>query len=153
MAIMASNIPSVIAGGIAVDDRGTVSFINDFSLAGVKRFYQITNFSLDTIRAFHGHMKEAKYFYVACGSAIAAAVEIDDTKKPSKKKAVQRFVLSAKKPSILHIPAGYANGFKALEENTVLIVFSTSSLEESKGDDYRFPHDYWGDGVWGVENR
>ncbi len=150
---MTSKTPVIIEGGLAVDDRGQLSFVNGFSLEGVKRFYQIENFSLDTIRAFHGHMKEAKYFYVAKGSAIAAAVELDDTKKPDKKNKVERFVLSSRKPSILFIPAGHANGFKALEAGTVLIVFSTSTLEESKGDDYRFPHDYWGNAVWETENR
>ena len=145
--------PTIIEGGLAIDDRGTLSFANGFSLGGIRRFYQISNFSTHTIRAFHGHMKEDKYFYVASGTVLAAAVEIDNTKKPSKNKKVERFVLSAKKPCLLHIPAGYANGFKALEEHTILIVFSTSSLEESKGDDYRFPHNYWGDDVWNIENR
>jgi dTDP-4-dehydrorhamnose 3,5-epimerase len=122
-------------------------------MEGVKRLYQIQNFSLDTIRAFHGHMKEAKYFYVAKGSVIAAAVKLDDTKKPSKKNKVDRYILSSRKPSILFIPAGFANGIKALEEDTVLIVFSTSTFEESKNDDYRFPADYWGESIWQVENR
>lgn len=145
--------PMLIEGGIAVDDRGQLSFVNGFSLDGVKRFYQVQNFSNDVIRAWHGHMKEAKYVYVVSGSAIVAAVEIDDTKKPSEKKPVSRFVLSARKSSILHIPAGFANGFKSLEDGTVLIFFSTSSLEESKGDDYRFPHDYWGNDIWEIVNR
>jgi dTDP-4-dehydrorhamnose 3,5-epimerase-like enzyme len=145
--------PELIEGELAVDDRGQLSFVDGFSMEGVKRFYQIQNFSLDTIRAFHGHMKEAKYFYVAKGSVIAAAVELDDTKKPSKKNKVDRYILSSRKPSILFIPAGFANGIKALEEDTVLIVFSTSTLEESKGDDYRFPADYWGESIWQVANR
>src|SRR5439155_842555 len=114
--------------------------------------YQIENSSAQKIRAFHGHMKEAKYFYVAAGSGLAVAAKIDDLKTPSKKNKVERFVLTAQKPSILFIPAGYANGFKVLEEGTVLIVFSTASVEESTKDSYRYPHDYWGNDIWEVEN-
>ncbi len=143
----------LIQGGIAVDDRGCLNFANDFNFYGVKRFYQVQNFSTSTIRAFHGHLKEAKYVYVAKGSAIVAAVELDDVKSPSKNKKVNRFILSDKKPQVLFIPPKYANGFRPLEEDTRILFFSTSSLEESKGDDYRFPVDYWGKEVWEIENR
>ncbi len=143
----------LIPGGVAVDDRGCLNFANDFNFYGVKRFYQVQNFSTSTIRAFHGHLREAKYVYVAKGSAIVAAVELDDIKSPSKNKKVNRFILSDKKPQVLFIPPKYANGFRPLEEDTRILFFSTSSLEESKGDDYRFPVDYWGKEVWEVENR
>jgi len=143
----------LIPGGVAVDDRGCLNFANDFNFYGVKRFYQVQNFSTSTIRAFHGHLKEAKYIYVAKGSAIVAAVELDDVKSPSKNKKVNRFILSDKKPQVLFIPPKYANGFRPLEEDTRILFFSTSSLEESKGDDYRFPIDYWGKKIWEVENR
>jgi len=143
----------LIPGGIAVDDRGALTFANDFNFYGVKRFYQVQNFSTSTIRAFHGHLHEAKYIYVAKGSAIVAAVELDDIESPSKNQKVNRFILSDKSPQILFIPPKYANGFRPLEEDTRILFFSTSSLEESKGDDYRFPVDYWGKEVWEVENR
>ncbi len=143
----------LIQGGVAVDDRGCLTFANDFNFYGVKRFYQVQNFSTSTIRAFHGHLKEAKYVYVAKGSAIVAAVELDDIKSPSKNKKMNRFILSDKKPQVLFIPPKYANGFRPLEEDTRVLFFSTSSLEESKGDDYRFPVDYWGKEVWEIENR
>ncbi len=145
--------PEIINGGLAVDDRGQLTFANDFSFAGIKRFYMVENFSIDTIRAWHGHLKEEKYVFVSSGSAIISAVEMDDTKNPNKNNEVHRFVLSAKKPFILRIPAGYANGFRSLEEGTKIIFFSSSSLEDSKGDDYRFPADYWGKEVWEIENR
>lgn len=147
------NILKILDGNTAVDDRGFLKFVNDFDFEKVKRFYQVENFSLNTIRAFHGHMKESKYVYVVSGSAIVCVVKMTDTKKPSKKVIVNRYILSDKKPQILFVPAGYANGFKPLEKNTKIIFFSTSTLEESKGDDYRFPVDYWGENIWKVENR
>ncbi|MFX0033916.1 MAG: NAD-dependent epimerase/dehydratase family protein [Candidatus Hodarchaeota archaeon] len=143
----------LIEGGIAIDDRGCLNFANEFNFYGVKRFYQVQNFNISTIRAFHGHMNEAKYVYVAKGSAIVAAVKMDDIKSPSKHQKVNRFILTDKHPQILFIPPKFANGFKSLEEDTRILFFSTSSLEESKGDDYRFPADYWGKQIWEVENR
>ena len=148
-----NNKPIIIEGGIAVDDRGQLSFSNDFSFEKIKRFYMVENFSTDTIRAFHGHQNEEKYVLVVNGSAIVAAVYMDDVKDPNKNNEVFRYVLSSRKSSILHIPRGYANGFKALEPNTKVIFFSTSTLAESTGDDYRFPADYWGANIWEVENR
>ncbi|MFX0005711.1 MAG: NAD-dependent epimerase/dehydratase family protein [Promethearchaeota archaeon] len=144
---------ALIKGGVAVDDRGSLNFANDFNFYGVKRFYQVQNFSTSTIRAFHGHLNEAKYVFVSKGSAIVAVVMLDDIKSPSKNQKVNRYVLSERDPQVLFIPPRYANGFKPLEEDTRIIFFSTSSLEESKGDDYRFPADYWGNEIWEVENR
>lgn len=143
----------LIEGGIAVDDRGSLNYANAFNFYGVKRFYQVQNFNTSTIRAFHGHMHEAKYVYVPKGSAIVAAVKLDDIKSPSKHQKVNRFILSDRHPQILYIPPKYANGFKSLEDDTRILFFSTSSLEETKDDDFRFPADYWGKKIWEVENR
>ncbi len=147
-----NNEPQLLKGGLAVDDRGQLSFVNDFSFDGVKRFYMAENFSDSTIRAFHGHKKEAKYVSVISGSALVAAVLMDDTENPNKNNEVKRFTLSARSPSVLHIPAGYANGWKALEPGTKIVFFSTTTMEEAKDDDFRFPADYWGD-IWSVESR
>lgn len=145
--------PTIIEGGISVDDRGTVSFVNGFPFKNIKRFYRVENFSTDVVRAFHGHKKEGKFVFVAKGSALVCAVPFDDEKASRTDAAVQRFTLSERKPSILSIPPGFANGFRSLEPGTVLLFFSTDSLEESKGDDYRFPADHWGSHVWSVEHR
>jgi len=72
-------------GGLAVDDRGHLKFINDFNFGGVKRFYQVENHQIGIIRAFHGHLKEAKYVYVVKGSIILCAVPFINTKNPDKK--------------------------------------------------------------------
>lgn len=130
-------------GGLAVDDRGTVSFVNGFDFQGVKRFYQVANHQQGFIRAWHGHRKEAKYVYVSQGSALVCAVKVDDWDSPSPELPVERFVLSAARPSVLFIPAGYANGFMSLSADAQLTFFSTSSVEESRGDDIRFDSRTW----------
>ena len=145
--------PKLIEGGLAVDDRGSVTFANGFDFVGVKRFYKVVNHGTEVVRAWHGHLKEGKYVYVARGSIILAAVKLDDLKAPSREAKVLRWVLSDQKPGLVFIPPGYANGFRSLVPDTHIVFFSTSSLEESKGDDYRFPADYWGAQIWQVENR
>jgi len=77
-----------------------------------------------------------------------STVKISNAVNPDKNEKVDRYIFSEKEPRALFIPAGYANGFRSLEKNTKVIFFSTSSLEDSKNDDFRFPYDYWGKEVW-----
>ena len=147
----------IINGGAAFDDRGCVRFVNDFNFKGVKRFYQVENHSAGFIRAWHGHKKEAKYVYVAKGSAIIGAIRMPtmlngtEIKSSAASPRPQKFILNANKPQVLYIPEGYANGAKTLEEGTIIQYFSTSSLDESLGDDIRFAHDKWD--IWKSEYR
>lgn len=129
----------VLNGGIAVDDRGSVRFVNDFNFEGVKRFYQVENHNRGFIRAWHGHKKEGKYVYVTSGSALIGVVNMETEE-------ISKFVLSDKSPKVLWIPPGNYNGFKSLEENTKILFFSTTTLEESLGDDIREEHNKWN--IW-----
>ena len=142
---------SQIAGGKAFDDRGSLSFINDLDLTMFKRFYIVENHSKGFVRAWHGHKKEAKAVVVVSGAALVAAVKVDNWDSPSKDLQVERVVLSAEKPGALLIPAGYANGFMTLTESAKVMFFSTSSLEESAGDDFRFDARLWN--PWNIEER
>ena len=141
----------MMAGGLAADDRGELAYVNDFRFEGVKRFYMVSNYSQGFVRAWHGHKREAKYVTAVSGAAVVGAVCIDDWERPSKELEVQRFVLSAHRPSVLYIPPGYANGFMSLTADLRLMFFSTSSLEESHGDDFRYGSRYWD--IWKVVER
>ncbi len=142
----------LITGACHVDDRGAVSFVNDFDFSRVKRFYMVENHAAGFVRAWHAHRFEEKYVYVVGGAALVAAVKIDNWDNPSIPEKIERAVLSARKPSILHIPAGYANGFKSLTPDMKIVFFSTSTVEESMKDDIRWPSDRFGD-VWKVIER
>lgn len=136
----------LINGNISIDDRGSVSFVNDFMFENVKRFYQVQNHNINYIRAWHGHYKEGKYVYVASGTALIGVVKLDSIESiPSK------FIISSRKPQILWIPPGHANGFKNLEENTIIQFFSTTTLQESVNDDLRFEYNKWD--IWGENYR
>jgi dTDP-4-dehydrorhamnose 3,5-epimerase-like enzyme len=143
--------PVMMAGGLAADDRGELAYVNDFRFEGVKRFYMVSNHSQGFVRAWHGHKREAKYVTAVSGAAVIGAVCIDDWERPSKELEVHRFVLSAHRPSVLYIPPGYANGFMSLTADLRLMFFSTSSLEESHGDDFRYESRYWD--IWKVVER
>ena len=137
------NEPTTINGGISFDDRGSVSFVNDFDFSDVKRFYYISNIRKNYIRAWHGHEKEGKFFLATLGQFRVGAVNLETDE-------LQVRYLNGAKPQILYIPPGYANGLQNLTEDNNLMVFSTSTLKESLGDDIRFPWDKWD--IWGMED-
>jgi dTDP-4-dehydrorhamnose 3,5-epimerase len=149
--VSTNDAPRLIAGGVAVDDRGELGFVNDFDFGGVRRFYTVRNHRAGFVRAWHAHRREAKYVTVVRGAAIVACVAIDDWDAPSRGASVARYVLSDRKPSVLYVPAGYANGAMTLSEDAVIMYFSTSTLAESAADDVRFDARHWD--VWGVEER
>lgn len=133
-------------GKVAVDDRGSVKFVNDFNFTGVKRFYMVENHRRGFIRAWHGHKKEGKYVFVPSGAALVGVVAMDvDVTTPNK------FVLCEETPKVLWIPPGYFNGAMTLREDTRIIYFSTATLAETKGDDIRLPYDNWN--IWQEDYR
>ncbi len=143
--------PRVISGGLSVDDRGAVGFVNEFTFAGVKRFYTVSNHAAGCVRAWHAHRREAKHVTVLRGAAVVGAVKIDNWDSPSPAAPVRRFVLSAAQPAVLFIPAGYANGFMSLTADTLLGFFSTATIEESRADDIRYDARLWD--IWKVVER
>jgi len=139
--------PKLFCGNIYLDDRGILSFVNnfDFSDKGIKRFYMVENFSKGFIRAWHGHRKEGKYVLVVSGTIKLGIMNIET------KQLKSIYTLSSREPKILYIPPGYSHGFKTLEKGTKIIFFSTSTLEESRGDDIRFP---WNEqNIWDEDYR
>jgi dTDP-4-dehydrorhamnose 3,5-epimerase-like enzyme len=146
-----TRVPTILAGDIAVDDRGSLSFVNAFAFDDVKRFYVVANHRAGFVRAWHGHRREAKYMTCVTGCAVAAAVPIDNWQAPACNVTPDRFVLSAARPSILYVPPGYANGFMSLTADTRMLIFSTATLEESREDDVRWDARYWD--CWEVIER
>jgi dTDP-4-dehydrorhamnose 3,5-epimerase-like enzyme len=143
--------PTLLKGRLSVDDRGTVAFVNDFDLAPVRRFYVVTNHRRGFIRAWHAHRNERKFVTLLQGSALVCCVRIDDWDRPSPELPVSRYVLSAVEPSVLEVPAGYANGFMSLSDDAAVLFFSSSTLAESQGDDVRYPARHWD--PWQIEER
>jgi dTDP-4-dehydrorhamnose 3,5-epimerase-like enzyme len=143
--------PVLIAGGTVTDDRGTLTFVNGFDLSNCCRSYIVTNHAAGFVRAWHAHRREGKYVTVLRGAAIVGAVLIEDWDHLDPNSKVHRYVLSERSPAVLYIPPGYANGAMSLTSDTMLQYFSTSTLDESKGDDVRIDARFWN--PWTVEER
>ncbi len=133
----------LIAGGTYTDQRGTLSYINDFDLTPIKRFYTITHPNKNVVRAWQGHQQEHKYFHVIRGSFVVAWVEIDNFNSPSPNLKAHYEILKASENNVLSVPPGYANGLKALEPGAKIMVFSDYALNESLDDKIRFDKDLW----------
>lgn len=142
-------LPNLIKGGLATDDRGVVRFVNDFDFARVKRFYVLENWRAGFVRAWHGHNREEKWITVVHGAAIVAAAII---MPQNKLQLTALYTLTEQSPAILHIPPGYANGSMALTPGAQVMHFSSMTMEETAGDDLRWPWDTL-PGVWEEQQR
>jgi dTDP-4-dehydrorhamnose 3,5-epimerase len=136
-------MPTLHKGQISIDGRGIVGFNNDLDLSEVKRFYTVQNHKSPFIRAWHGHLKEDKYFLVMNGVAQVIVIPIKKEKKeivfdsthPDFK--VHKVVLSSAQPSVYYVPAGYANGIQTLTDDTKILVLSNLTFVQARTDDYR----------------
>ena len=93
----------------SVDQRGKVTYINDFDMTEVKRSYVVSNTLLKTVRAWHGHISEKKWITVQKGEFLVCIVKIDSFDNPDENAEVTEYVLNAEN-SVLFVPGGYANG-------------------------------------------
>tara|TARA_Y100000816_G_C26094320_1_gene578783 strand:+ start:444 stop:890 length:447 start_codon:yes stop_codon:yes gene_type:complete len=145
--------PQLLNVDTSIDDRGELVYANKFNFLSkkIKRFYIIQNHQINFVRAWHGHKKENKYIQPINGSIKVVLVKIDNWIKPGKKLNLKKFVISSKKPGLLHIPGGYAHGIQTLSADTKYIVYSNFDLKQSLKDDYRFPSNYWGN--WNIKFR
>lgn len=139
--------PKLINVETYLDDRGCLSFCNTLDFSKIKRFYKISHVKADTIRAYHGHEREGKYLYVLSGSCLVGVFRLNYSLSCWQYK----WTLSDKKPQILWVPPGHANGFMNLSQTMELMIFSTSSLEESRNDDLRLPYDSYD--IWKPDPR
>lgn len=135
----------IIEGGIFTDYRGRISHVNDLDMSEVYRFYAIHHSDTSVVRAWHAHQKEKKWFYVLKGTFIGAFVKIDNWEQPSLDLKPEVFHLSAEKSRVVCVPEGYANGFKAEEPDSILLVFSNKILSEAVKDSWRYEPHLWMD--------
>lgn len=135
--------PNVITGGQFKDNRGRLSFVNDFDMTQVRRFYMIEHDNVEFIRGWRAHKTEQRWFYVSQGCFKIKLVKIDHWIEPNIALDQLEFILNEINSQILHIPKGYASSLQALEENSKLIVFADFGIDNAQNDDYLFPADYF----------
>ena len=135
-------VPKIIKGGCFSDERGRLTFNNDFNALEIKRFYSIENRNAEFIRGWQGHKIEQRWFSAILGSFKISLIKIDDWNNPNKSSDLLEFELYHTNLDVLHVPNGYISAIQSLEENSKLLVFSDYSLGETK-DEFRFPLDYF----------
>lgn len=135
--------PILIDGGFFEDDRGRLDFVNDFDASEIKRMYFITNTMVDFFRGWQGHKIETRQFFCVKGRFEIKLVEIDNWANPANNIEPEVYILEEENPKVLYIPKGYLNGFKSLEKNSKLMVFSDFKLGINPNDDVRFESDKW----------
>lgn len=140
---MFKNIPILIEGGSHVDGRGKVSFINQFDMSLVKRIYYTEHFSKSIVRAWQAHKIEKRWFLCTQGTFKVKLVKIDDFENPSEKLKVYEYNLSSDKPEVLYVPNGFANGFKAEENNSKLMIFADYAMGVNEKDQFKFDKNKW----------
>lgn len=124
------------------DERGVITYNNEFDASQIKRIYTIENNSTDFIRGWQGHKIEQRWFAVMKGSFEVAVIQIDDFDKPSKELDMNIYKLNTNSLDYLHVPAGCVTAIRALEPESKLLVLADYALGEIQ-DEYRFELDYF----------
>jgi len=134
--------PTVIKGGSHSDNRGNLTYNNDFDMSSIKRMYFIQNSSTSFVRAWQGHVIERRWFSVVKGSFEIKLIKIDNWENPTKNLDIFSSILNDQNLDVLFVPAGYVNSIQALEENSKLLLMSDYRLGDIQ-DEYRFDSKYF----------
>ncbi|MEO9146697.1 MAG: WxcM-like domain-containing protein [Ginsengibacter sp.] len=136
---------TLIEGGIYTDSRGILRYVNEEDPGYYRRFYLITHNDIEVVRAWQGHKKEEKAFYVISGTFTIAVVNPTSFETPSDDEKPDFFQLTEENKNFLRVPGGSYTGIKATSPNSTLLVLSSMDLKDSKADDYRQPSSKWVD--------
>lgn len=145
------------------DDRGYLYEIihdRDEFLPKFGQVYVVSSPVKGTIRAFHKHYQLLDYFCVVRGAAKFVLARMDDSaveacvreSRVCEPDALQTFVLTERKPSLLVVPVHTWHGWMALEDDTVVVATGSEVYNRENPDETRVPPDVFGD-VWTVQGR
>lgn len=134
--------PQLIAGNKHQDERGVITYNNDFDASIIKRIYTIENSSIDFIRGWQGHQTEQRWFACINGSFEISVVQIDDFDNPSKNLIIKKYLLNDEKLTYLHIPSGCITAIQSKREDSKLLVLADYGLGEIS-DEFRYSLDYF----------
>lgn len=133
----------IIPGGIHRDNRGAVLHVNGFGFERVNRFYSILPSTCGEMRGWVGHLKEWKYFSVIRGRFDLGYVRPEKWREPGRDDRPTWISLSAGNPQVIEVPPGHYTASRALEAESILLVFSSGRIEDAHQDDFRLPADFW----------
>lgn len=131
--------PQFLEGKKHQDERGIITYNNDFDATSIKRMYTIENADLHFIRGWQGHKMEQRWFSAIHGAFKIQILSIAYFEKGLKGLQPYSFVLKADQMDILHVPAGFVSSIQALEEGAKLLVLADYKLGEVD-DEFRFEY-------------
>lgn len=105
----------------------------------VKRFYIIRNSDTELIKGWRGHRIEKRWLYVLSGSFNIGLIKINNWKSPDPKLDTERVVLKSSELKILHISTGYCTTFRALENDSELLVYADYPTSHDSLYNYSWP--------------
>lgn len=124
------------------DERGVITYNNDFDASLIKRIYTIENHSTDFIRGWQGHSIEQRWFACVKGSFEISVIKVDDFINPSRNLIIQKYVLINDVLTYLHIPSGNITAIQATAKDSKLLVLADFGLGDID-DEYRYSLDYF----------
>lgn len=133
----------VILGGIHRDARGVTQHANTFDFETVDRFYTIIPAVTGEVRGWVGHLRDWKWFFPVKGRFDLGIVQPTDWDSPAKGECVFSVGLDASKPQVIEVQPGGYTASRALDTDSILLVFSSGKIEQASTDNYRLPPDYW----------
>lgn len=128
---------NIFEGKSHQDERGIITYNNDFDASIIRRIYTIENKSIDFIRGWQGHKIEQRWFAAVKGCFEISVIEVDDFDHPSKEVEIRKHLLKDETLTYLHVKAGYVTAIQALQENSKLLVLADYALGEVQ-DEYRY---------------
>jgi hypothetical protein len=129
--------PFLHKGSQYTDDRGTITYNNDFDATSIKRMYTIENLSTDFKRGWQGHKIEQRWFSAMKGCFVIEVKPIIAFEQLTLDSAVHTFLLEDTTLDYLQVPAGHVTRIQALEKGAKLLALSDYHLGEIQ-DEYRF---------------
>jgi hypothetical protein len=129
--------PFLHKGSQHTDERGIITYNNNFDASSVKRIYTIENFSTDFKRGWQGHKIEQRWFSAMMGCFVIEVKPIIAFEQLMLDSAVHTFLLEDTTLDYLQVPAGYVTRIQALEKGAKLLALSDYHLGEIQ-DEYRF---------------
>lgn len=106
-------------------------------MSSVKRMYVTTNKTTERVRAWMAHRVESRWLSCSFGAFEVQIIPVIDWEKPVASERRLTFTLTFETPQVLYIPPGYAIGFKASVEKSIMLIFSDYSMGEIE-DNYKF---------------
>ncbi|MDY3389964.1 WxcM-like domain-containing protein [Riemerella anatipestifer] len=134
--------PVVIQGGRHTDERGSVTFNNNFDASQVKRVYTLENVDTNFIRGWQGHRIEQRWMMPVSGAFEVRCIAVDDWENPSPNLVIQTFQIASEKLEVLHVPSGYITAIQSRVPNAKMVLMSDYYMGEIQ-DEIRFPLNYF----------